>query len=399
MKDDANAILMRDGPDALLAAFDKGVAEAKRGNGGEGRRPKFTVEPFDAIRFETSEEWLVKRVIPRQGVGAIFGKSQAFKSFVALNLAFHIACGWRWADRRVTPAPVVYIAAEGARGVRKRKVGFEKENAERLKQAEGGVPFFLISAAPNLGTGRDDLAELITSIEASDVAPGMIVVDTLAQSLGGGEENGSGMMTFVANATALANSFGCFVLIVHHVGLGDKDRLRGHSSLLGALDALILAERRKDELATTLTLQKLKDDEDGVKLTARLSRIVIGRDKDGDDVSTLIAEVSDGAEAQAAKASNSVPRSQRLLMDVVAAALEEAGGPFSIGTTFVMAVTDEAIRTRYYTRVAEKAETGEDKNKLAERQRKTFNRSIKAAIDARTLCARERNGERYIWLP
>jgi hypothetical protein len=424
MKDDANAILMRDGPDALRAAFDNGIAEARRSNGGDGGRPtdeparqgkatgephppKFILEPFDAIKYEADEEWLVKRVIPRQGVGAIYGESRAFKSFIALDLAFYVACGWPWADRRVTPAQVIYIAAEGSKGVRKRKVGFEKANADRLRvwvekanadRLPGLIPFSLISTAPNLGSGRDDLKGLIASIKAFGVAPGMIVIDTLAQSLGGAEENGAGMVMFGSNATALANHFGCFVLIVHHVGLTDKERLRGHSSLLGALDAQILAERRKDELATTLTLQKLKDDEDGVKFTALLSRIVIGQDKDGVETSTLIAEVNDGAEPQAAKA-KSVPPAQRLLMDVVAVAIDEAGENFSTGTAFVRVVCDDIIRSRYYARIAEKANPGEGKSQLAERQRRTFNRTIKRTIDAKTLIAREWKGERYISLP
>jgi hypothetical protein len=42
------------------------------------------------------------------------------------------------------------------------------------------------------------------------------------------------------------------------------------------------------ELATVLTLKKLKDDEDGVKFTAHLARVLIGHDEDGDEISTLI---------------------------------------------------------------------------------------------------------------
>jgi hypothetical protein len=135
-----------------------------------------------------------------------------------------------------------------------------------------------------------------------------------------------------------------------------------------------------------------------VKFTALLSRIVIGQDKDGVETSTLIAEVNDGAEPQAAKA-KSVPPAQRLLMDVVAVAIDEAGENFSTGTAFVRVVCDDIIRSRYYARIAEKANPGEGKSQLAERQRRTFNRTIKRTIDAKTLIAREWKGERYISLP
>jgi hypothetical protein len=212
------------------------------------------------------------------------------------------------------------------------------------------------------------------------------------------------MVTFSANATALANHFRAFVLAIHHIGLTDKDRLRGHSSLVGALDAQMLCERNEGELSSALTLQKLKDDESNVKLTARLARIVIGQDEDGDDVSTLVvSEVGDGAEVQgAARPSKSIPRSQRLLMDVVALAIEEAGEdfrPFDTSGPLVRGAPDDAIRRRYYARVAEEAKPEEKKDQLADRQRKAFNRALKSALDAKTLCARERKGERYVWLP
>jgi hypothetical protein len=359
---------------------------------------KFTLEPFEAIVFESLEEWLAKRLIPRQGVGALYGASQSFKSFVASDFAMHVSLGWPWAGRRVTQAPAIYIAAEGAAGLRKRKIGFERSHSNLPAR----VPFYLISAAPNLGTEQGDLAPLTTAIEAAGVTPGLIVIDTLAQSLGAGDENGAGMIQFVANATALANKFRAFVLIVHHVGLGDDKRMRGHSSLIGGVDAQILCERKEGALSTSLTLQKLKDEESRIKLTAHLARVVIGLDEDGDDISTLIVErIEDGAEGESGKLPKSVPRGQRLLMAVIAEAIEEAGEPFrSFGDgPLVQAVRDELVKDRLYARIAERAAPGEDAGKLAARQRQAFSRDIAAAIKSRMLMAGERNGERLLWLP
>jgi hypothetical protein len=166
---------------------------------------------------------------------------------------------------------------------------------------------------------------------------------------------------------------------------------------------LILCERKEGELSTVLTLQKLKDDESNIKFTARLSRIVIGQDEEGDDISTLVVEtIAEGADGQRKPSAKSIPRSQRLLMDVVSIAIDEAGEdfrPFGISGPLVRAVPDRAIRSRYYARIAEQAEPGEDKAALAERQGKAFRRSIKTAIEAKSLHAIERNGERLVWLP
>lgn len=361
-------------------------------------RLKFTLEPFESIKFESRDEWLVKRLLPRQGVGAFYGASQSFKSFVVSDLALHVALGWEWSGRRVTQAPAVYIAAEGAAGLRKRKIGFEHSRAN----LPASIPFYLIPSAPNLGTEQGDLAALIAAIETAGVAPGLIVVDTLAQTLGAGDENGGGMITFVANATALANHFRAFVLIVHHVGLGDDKRMRGHSSLIGAIDAQILCERREGELSTTLTLQKLKDEESRIKLAAHLSRIVIGRDEDGEDVSTLIVDRIEETEASSkASAPKSIPTSQRLFMEVVAQAIDEAGEPFRPAADMpaVRAVSDEVVRERYYARIAEKPKPDDTPQKIAERQRQGLYRGIKSNLDAKRLVAGVRNGERVLWLP
>jgi hypothetical protein len=359
---------------------------------------KFALEPFEAIVFESREEWLVKRLIPREGVGVFYGASQSFKSFVVSDLALHIALGWDWAARRVTQAPAVYIAAEGAAGLRKRKIGFERSHSN----LPAHVPFYLISAAPNLGTEQGDLAPLMAAIEGAGVTPGLIIVDTLAQSLGAGDENGAGMIQFVANATALANKFRAFVLIVHHVGLSDDKRMRGHSSLIGALDAQILCERKEGALSTTLTLKKLKDEASSINITAHLGRVVIGQDEDGDDISTLVVDAIEDAEPTAAASRfRDVPRLQRLLAEVISEAINDSGEdfrPFGNGGPRVRAVADRVVRELYYARLAEQAKPGKDQDKLMECQRKAFGRAIKSLADAKLLVAVLHKGERFVWL-
>jgi len=211
------------------------------------------------------------------------------------------------------------------------------------------------------------------------------------------------MTALLANAGKLADDFNCLVLIVHHVGHTDDRRMRGHSSLGGGVDAQILCERAKGALEATLTVIKLKDDASDVRLLARLSRIVLGHDEDGDEISTLIVEsVEDLGPSLRVPAARPVPPHQRLLMAVVAEAIVEAGETFSaFGSDGpnVRGVADSLIRARYYSRIAELAEPNEDRKKLAERQRKAFNNAVRDALNMERLLARDRGGRRFIWLP
>jgi hypothetical protein len=380
-----------------LIDFDDGYVPP--GISPASQKPKFVLERFSEIVFDHKEEWLVKGLVPRRGVGALYGQSESLKTFIAYDLACHIAAGFEWAGQTVTQAEAVYIAAEGSAGLRKRKVGFTKAKPN----FPADIPFHLISAAPNLGTDETDLKTLIEAIEAAGVSPGLIIVDTLAQTLGNGDENGSGMSQFIANANALARHFGALVLVVHHVGLGDDQRLRGHSSLRGALDVQILCERIKGALATTMTLKKMKDEASDRAFLVQLSRVVLATDLDGDEVSTLVIDHIEEGEAKAAVSKpKAVPRSQMMLMDVTVAALEESGSdhkPHGKQGPIVRAVDDKAIRLRYFARMAEQADDAEDRDKLAERQRKAFNRAIAEAIKANRIMAQERENKRLIWIP
>ena len=361
-------------------------------------RPKYVLETFGAISFDAKEEWLVKKILPRQGVAALYGRFGSYKSFLAADIAFSVASGKEWAGHRVTGAPVVYIAAEGAAGFRKRVAGI-KARAGLLPN----VPFYLISAAPNLGTQSGDVELLAADIEFAGAAPGLIVLDTLAAMLASADENGAGMVQFVANAHELARRFNALVLVVHHTGLADEKRMRGHSSFAGGADAILLCERSDSALSARLTLQKLKDEASNVCLFASLARVTVGTDGDGDEISTLVVDNIEPAPLGAAKgvSEKKVPPSLRLLIEVVAQAEDAAGEtlqPWPDGP-LVKAVNDDEVRRRYYARIAEQAGRDDDPKKLAARQRQAFRRSVKSALDAKLLIATLQNGIRLLWLP
>jgi hypothetical protein len=165
-----------------------------------------------------------------------------------------------------------------------------------------------------------------------------------------------------------------------------------------------LVERQKGEFTATLTLKKLKDEDDGQKFTVHLSRIVICKDKMGQEVSTLVVESVEPGVVEGTKAvqKKSIPPSMQMLISVVEQLIGESENspfkPFADGP-LVKAVSDEVVRRRYYFRMAEKAKPGEDPQKLADRQRQAFYRTVGAALEAEVLMACQRDGERFLWIP
>jgi hypothetical protein len=280
--------------EANLEAFAKAGAQCK-----EQRAPTFPLIGWRDIAFNLIAEWLLKRLLPRKGVAVFYGVSGAMKTFVLLDLLLHIALGWKWAGRAVRQAPVIFIAAEASDGLRKRKVGWEEAHKDSSLPAD--VPFHLIEVAPNLGTGTGDCKKLIADIEAAGARPGVIAIDTVAQAIGGADENNIGMATFISNAASIASHFDCLVCAVHHCPLSDDRRPRGWSGLGCNVEALLLLERTEGKLSSIMEVMKLKEEESHQKFTVHFSRVTIGKDEDGEDVTTLFVSSVDQGAAETAK--------------------------------------------------------------------------------------------------
>jgi len=224
------------------------------------------------------------------------------------------------------------------------------------------IPFFLIPAAPNLGTGVEDLGKLIKSVEALGIVPGAIAVDTTSRSLGGADENGPGMDQLVNNGTALANYFSCLVVLVHHTPLADDERLRGRTTLIGGLDVSIISKREKGSLVATLCVKKMRDEDDEQSFTVHLERIVLGHTKKGREVSTLVVKTVEPGSAEGAKQDKR--KAAEILRDEFVAAYDRLadGAPKSLGLDLrssVLKVRVEDVRDKLKNRgLLEKNETG-----------------------------------------
>ena len=274
-------------PDAAGEPVDMPTPPERAPPIGEPFTPKlFPIERWKDIAFDLNEEWLVDGVIPKRGVGVIFGASQSFKSFVAMHMSLCAARKLSWASRPVEFAPVVYIGAEGYEAIWLReaaKIGAEPPTA---------IEFALVAAAPNLGRTDGDLPALIATIDSIGVVPGLVIVDTAAKVMSGADENNQGAAALLCNGEALSRHYGCFVLLVHHTGWGDdaQKRTRGWSGLPFGLDLIMLCERKQGDLSVTMTIQKLKDDELRERFVAKLERVELGKTKTGREISTLIVD-------------------------------------------------------------------------------------------------------------
>jgi hypothetical protein len=139
--------------------------------------------------------------------------------------------------------------------------------------------------------GDIDAVALIKLFEGSERPPVLIVIDTLALSIGAGDENsGSDMGSLIASASEIRSKTGAHVMVVHHSGKDASRGARGHSNLRGASDTEI--EIKGVGEVRTATAHKQRDMERGKKFSYCLRVIDLDTDQDGDSITSCVVEAA-----------------------------------------------------------------------------------------------------------
>lgn len=234
--------------------------------------------------------WAVKGVIPEQGIGFFYGASQAFKSFIVLDYCLHRAYGMKWLGRKTQQAIPVYLAAEGGTGLMRRIQAWHQARGMDWRRC----PMRVVIVALTLRTQAKVLRD---AIQTAGVEPGDVVIDTMSQTFTGNENSNDEVADWLRILGAdLRDALACTVAIVHHTGkLGET--LRGASAMFSNTDFVFAIHRDGKEMLATLDFQKTKDSETPDPQTFELSVQQLGKDEDGDPITSLAARHINNAEA------------------------------------------------------------------------------------------------------
>lgn len=248
------------------------------------------------MRNRPPAKWLVKGWLPEQGTAGLVGDSNVGKSFVALELGLSIARGTPWLGKAVIQGGVLYVAAEGGHGFGLRQDAYEIHHGVNLDD----VPFGLVDSAIDLRTSMVDADRVIAAakefVADTEQPLRLVVLDTLARVMAGGEENSSPDMGAVINASGkIAEATGALVLLIHHTGKDAKKGARGHSSLRAALDTQIIITRSGN--VCTLTLDKQRDGPTDLQLAYSLRSVDLGISDDEDGLESQSSAVVVSADA------------------------------------------------------------------------------------------------------
>lgn len=283
---------------------------------------RFRLVPFDRIRLSTAPRFLVKGLLPIIGLAVFWGPPKCGKSFLVFDLLMHVALGWLYQGRRVQAGPVVYCALEGQAGFEARAEAFKQRH---LDSNTAPVPFYLMPTPLNLVADNPGLISAIRMQMPEGERPAVVCLDTLNRSFVGSESDDEAMTAYVKAADVLRDAFGCLVVVVHHSGV-DASRPRGHTSLIGALDAQIAVKKDSDGRISAV-VERMKDGPEGEAWTVRLEPVEVGKDDDGDPISSCVVVEEAGATKPSAGPGRRMNDRQRLAIGALNEAIINFGKP------------------------------------------------------------------------
>jgi len=196
-------------------------------------------------------EPLIEDMVEIDALTWIIGKPGSGKSFVALDMAMAVATGRPWHGHAVRQGSVIYLAAEGARGISPR--------------VDAIMIYYGLTDADTTGfyclplpvEARDPAAWEELAALSREIQPALIVLDTQARVTVGLKENDNTEMgIFVAACEYLRRAAGSAVFLVHHMNAAGESR--GASALLGAAQTELSISKAGDDERAAVTVKTTK---------------------------------------------------------------------------------------------------------------------------------------------
>ena len=309
----------------------------------------FKIESWQSVKDEPVN-WLIQDVIPERSFVALYGPPASYKSFIAMDIAECIASGRPWLGKEINgTGPVLYIAGEGHGGIGARIAAIKQHH-----NTPDGAEVYVIRSQINLRSSVDDFTALIVAIDELVQTLGkdlrMIVIDTLARAFGGGNENSSDDMGAFIQATGkIQNRYRCSLMVLHHAGKDTTKGLRGHSSLLGAVDTQMEIMRFPETMKGLILMSKQKDGQDGQRYGFEAISVDIDRSDLGlENGSSLVIESRETAENEVQVEQKKQPPDregkgllQKYLDQALYQAMVKAPQDLMVGGSMVVATSNE----------------------------------------------------------
>jgi hypothetical protein len=287
-----------------------------------GRRDPIKLTFFRDCGAYVRKRWLLKGVIAKGETSNWVGPPGAGKSALMTEVSVHCAGPRDWRGHKAKErGGVLILALERADLYRRRLYAY------RLRD---GLPADLPISVSNTIVGLldpscvDQIVEAVREAEADfGIAVGLIVIDTFSKGIavdGGDEDKARDQNRAAANLRNVHTRLDVHIGLVGHTGKNPDRGARGSNAQDGDADVMVMIS---GDTIRTAEVTKGNDQPERVLAQFRLESFELGRDEDGDPITTAIVstEVFQGGAAVKAQ-KNDIPTTAknglRVLFDLIA---------------------------------------------------------------------------------
>lgn len=231
----------------------------------------------------TPPSYLVKELLDRPAVALLHGDGGTGKSFLALDVALHVALGREWRGRRVLSTRVAYVYTEGPAYAPRRLNAWSLHHATPLDALRGRLAVY--PRPLNLLGPPEPLEALVGWVQRWGA--GLVVFDTYRRNTVGGNENATqDVSRALAWASRLAE-VNATTLVVHHDNKAGG--YAGSTTLHGHVDTRLHLTRHEHDLdVVVLETDKQREAAASGDVYSRLEQVVLGSDTDGDPITSAV---------------------------------------------------------------------------------------------------------------
>jgi hypothetical protein len=242
---------------------------------GAASRGPFLLTEDDLFAWPDPEELVSGFIMCGENI-CLFGQPKVGKTFIALDLALSIAADQPVFERlpvRKTGA-VVYLSGEGHAGMKRRIKAWRQA---RSISKERRLPFYYKAEVPSTAAGMEECKRYVDGIRKQlGGEPVLIVIDTMARSMSGLNENDAGDVgRYLALTEGLRSGLNCPVLTLAHSGKDETKGIRGSNASTAGFDAIWVAEMNEANRTVKISSKWLKDAEDLGPFCFRLKHVQV----------------------------------------------------------------------------------------------------------------------------
>lgn len=210
---------------------------------------------YDEMIRLTPPAWLVTNVLPQGGTAVLFGESNSYKSFIAIDLACCVALGIPWHGNEAKQGNVIYVASDAPYGVATQRIPAWMAHHKIAPEKRGGI---FLRPVPPLLDDPQSLATFQADIASVQPVP-LIVYDVLAGTMKGSEKETDVIAAWVRVIGEIEAKFQCTQLFVTHSPYSDAGRIRGGTHLWGSFGSRLKAAGDSERRTTVLRVDRHKD--------------------------------------------------------------------------------------------------------------------------------------------